>query len=276
MAKIFFHVGLHKTATTWFQRQFFPRLENVHVLRTRQLDTIALPADDSPTLIVSHEGLSGTISDLKTPGAPTARLSYSLKVMKRVAPNSAVLIGFREHKSWLQSAFRQRLAKNPNITQEDYVSLFSPEDLSWCLKMQMIEACYPTVFPFLYEELLLWPNLLVGDLCRFIGKPPPGNLDTLLGRRENPSPRSHFGRLMSRSLLSLVPPSRRKRATSLANRVGAWLDGSSSHHWEKDSLDIVLPPDLKHRLSLDWKSALVRIGEHRCRDFSELAAEEED
>src|SRR5262249_8525232 len=34
MTKVFFHIGLHKTGTTWLQNQFFSRLDGVKVLHT--------------------------------------------------------------------------------------------------------------------------------------------------------------------------------------------------------------------------------------------------
>src|SRR5262245_39979537 len=93
---VFFHIGMHKTATTWFQHQFFPSLVNVQVLHTRHLNRVVIPGPGAPTLIVSHAGLSGKLSRKKTPGTNTRWLSNNLKLIQDMAPESAILIGFRE------------------------------------------------------------------------------------------------------------------------------------------------------------------------------------
>ena len=82
MTQIFFHIGLHKTATTWFQNHFFPSLDDVRVLHTRHVNEVTVPNDGSPTLIVSHAGLGASLSRKKRPDSNKkllARISCALQ-----------------------------------------------------------------------------------------------------------------------------------------------------------------------------------------------------
>jgi hypothetical protein len=72
-----FHVGLHKTGTTWFQKRFYPnvpgyRLVNRRLVRSTLLGTSplafdavaarqALGVDEGDTAIVCEEDLSGIL-----------------------------------------------------------------------------------------------------------------------------------------------------------------------------------------------------------------------
>ena len=83
---------------TWFQRHLFPSLPGVNCLVTRRIAGIARPQGEAPTLIVSHEALSGTLSSEKQPGDNKKRLTETLSSIAAVAPGAPIIIGFREHR----------------------------------------------------------------------------------------------------------------------------------------------------------------------------------
>ena len=41
MSEVIIHLGMHKTGTTWLQRQLFPKLDRVEVKRAKSIDEIA-------------------------------------------------------------------------------------------------------------------------------------------------------------------------------------------------------------------------------------------
>ena len=106
---MFFHIGLHKTATTWFQRHLFPNLPGVNCLVTRRIAASPEPAakllDRSSSRIKS---LSGTLSSEKQPGDNKKRLTETLCLDRRGGAQCPIIIGFREHRSWLTAALRCR------------------------------------------------------------------------------------------------------------------------------------------------------------------------
>ena len=265
MRDVFFHIGLYKTATTWFQRHLFPSLPGIRLIRTKRIDEIAAQlqayAGLDDTVIVSEEALSETITEKRKPGHSAGKLARNLELIGALAPERGIIIAFREHASWLTAAYGQRAKKNAGLTHERYVGAFSAEDLSWCTKLDLIEQSCPRVFPLLYEELLREPKALTEELCRFIGKGVPADLDRLLLIRENPTPRSAAGHLLTRAILKLAG-SHRRLVKRRAYRLGASVDRFFPHH------PITIPPDLAAILEQDWNRLLDRVGERRGRDFS--------
>jgi hypothetical protein len=273
MANVIFHLGMHKTGTTWLQHQLFPDLDGVEVKRTKSIDEIAglikrsAASNDCSHTIILSEVLSGSTSPRREPGSSNAMLKQNLERIAALAPNKRIIIGFREHRSWLQSAFsHQKAKKSFDMSLPDYVNLYAGDDLLWCRKLDLIEERFPSIFPFLFEELLQSPHVLLEDLCRFIGTPTPPNLDELLRRRENVVPRSEVGQRVSRIFKAL--PSKSKRAKlerkRYAYRVGALFD----RYFPSPALS--LDTELVSAQRQDWNNLLRRIGERRRRDFSAL------
>jgi hypothetical protein len=267
--QVYFHIGLHKTATTWLQRHLFPALPGVTCMVTRRLGGVAEPRDGS-TLIVSHEALSGTLSSEKQPGDNKKRLTETLSSVAEVAPGAPIIIGFREHRSWLTAAYAQK-AKKQGVKAERYLATFSRDDLSWCRSLDLIEEGKRPVFAFLYEELSQGPEALIGDLCRFLRTQTPANLTEILSVRENASPRSQAGQLLSRPFfqvsyaLERFTPIKARPLRELGARLGTQLDQNFT------PLQIELEPDMAGELRRDWDSLLKRMSDIRGRDLSAMA-----
>jgi hypothetical protein len=267
---VFFHIGLHKTATTWFQQHLFPNLAGVTCLRTKHIAEIAEPSGDTPILIVSHESLSGTLSSEKQPGDNKKRLAETLGSIAAVAPGAPIIIGFREHGSWLSAAYAQK-AKKQGVELKRYIATFSRDDLSWCRSLDLIEDGRRPVFPFLHEELSYAPEALIDGLCRFLGADIPANLTELLAMRENASPRSKAGQMLSRPFFQTSYALRNftsintKPLRELGGRLGTRLD----QHFAP--LEIGLDQDMAEDLRQDWQRLLERIGDRRSRDLSALS-----
>jgi hypothetical protein len=260
--KIFFHIGLQKTATTWFQNQLFPSLDGFQVLRTKRIEEITPPKAGGLTLIVSDGRLSGSLSTKKPPGTNSRILSESLdRIATLAGSRAAIIIGFREHRSWLRAAFSQK-AKKWGGNPESYVKTLSLEDLTWCRTLSTIEASCASVFPFLYEELSRDPDALIDDLCLFLGTRRPSNLHHLVSVRENPSPKGRVGQLLSRSFF-IVPS--HKRVRNFGARLGARLDRYFPER------PIAVDSGTVGALSEDWNALVGLVSARRGRDFSMLS-----
>jgi hypothetical protein len=257
----FFHIGLHKTATSWFQHQLFPNLDGVRVLHTKHIGEIALPTEGPLTLIVSHEKLSGRLSPHRQPGDNFKRLVGNLELIAATAPRGAIIVGFREHTSWLHSAFSERAKRESGLTSEQYLKTFSLEDLSWSRWLPLMERSCASIFPFLYEEFRLRPNALINDLCKFLRKEPPPNVNRLLAVRENLSPRSSAGQLVSRTLFNLSKARQRQSLTRHCYRLGTWVDRFFP------ARAIELDAETASYLQRDWNTLVRLVGERRGQDF---------
>lgn len=267
-ADIFFHIGLHKTATSWFQEVLFPNIIGVDVLKPEDLSEIELriksPNPPIPnSLIVTWEALSGSLSARKAPGSNRESLQKSLDFIKGLAPQAGIIIGFREHTSWFQAAAAQKAKYKRYVNKRTYVDTFSHADLSWCSKLETISRSFAPVFPFLYEEFIHNPAVLIGDLCEFLGKGPPDNLHELVIDRRNPSPRSAVGQFVSRSLCMISP--HHKEWTRRSHRIGAWLDRYAP------ASEVVIDPQLAKTLRQDWIDLVQRVSERRGRNLRDVA-----
>lgn len=270
MAKVFFHIGMHKTATGWFQRQLFPNIHDIRLINSKKVDEIAgsmetlegqtRPRENADVIIVSHEGLGGSISWGRTPGETTERLSRNLRALMKLRPDASVIVGYREQGRWLASAFAQRAGKKLGATSEAYLSRFSIEELCWCNGLRLIDSLCPSVFPFLYEELVESPEILVEDLCRFIGRPPPSDMRQLLRLRENPSQRSRLGQAIS----AMSWPVLRRIDVSARNRFRLGVSYFDSLF---SARPVDLPGPWQLRLRQDWNELLALVGERRGRDL---------
>jgi hypothetical protein len=274
MAEVFFHIGMHKTATSWLQRRLFPNVEGVRLLGSKKLDEIAraletfgAQPDHAGVIVISHEGLGGTISWERTPGATYARLVENLSALMQLRPDAAVIVGYREQSRWLASAFAQRTRKDQSVTWQGYLSRFSLEELRWCNNLKLIQSLCPSVFPFLYEELAESPEIFVGDLCRFLGKSPPRNSQDLLRARENPSLRSRFGQ----TLWAITRPALRKSGAVARNRVRVGISHIDALFAPRQ---VEVPADWQIELRRDWSELLTTISALRGRDLSRFRTPE--
>jgi hypothetical protein len=255
-------MGMPKAATNWLAGVLLPTIEGIEVRTPRRWSEIDLSVPKDTTLIVSARWMSGTTSDRKRPGFGCKVLLKSLNFITSNAPEAGVIIGFREHESWLQAAFSQKAKRRTGVEAQGYAKSFSPEDLSWCWKLETIARSRALVFPFLYEELRESPHDLIDDLCRFVGRSGPADIEALLGTHANPSPRSRVGLDASRSL-SKLSTSKRWRQASV--KAGTWLD----RYFPTNRVS--LNPDLASDLQRDWVRLVQMVGESRKRNLERFA-----
>jgi len=97
--KIYFHVGLAKTGSTFLQKNFFPYLKNIKYISTHSyrncIDIINKTNYDS--YLISRE--------FDRP------LEQEVKKISNVFPQTKIIIVFRKHEKWISSQFK-RMSKN--------------------------------------------------------------------------------------------------------------------------------------------------------------------
>jgi len=170
---IYFHVGLHKTATTYLQRLVFPRWPGIKYMRYRNIEYF-LRLSDREKYLISCEGLSG---------GTFARLDDRLRGMARLAemfPGSHALIGLRPHGGFVASLYSQYLRYGGSAPFERFFCLDGPQDqVVWRrqdLSFRALIECLETSFgepPFVFQmsELKSDPEGLLADMARFMGTP---------------------------------------------------------------------------------------------------------
>lgn len=118
--KPFIHIGFPKTATSWFQRRFFPEVQDIVLVnRNRILELFIYPtpfefnADDvrsqlagsvNKRLVISHEELVGSIRRGGYNGYITKEIACRLK---ETFPNAEIVITLRNQLDAIASSYVQ-------------------------------------------------------------------------------------------------------------------------------------------------------------------------
>jgi hypothetical protein len=191
--KIFVHVGLHKTGTTFLQEEIFSKLNNVnyiHQPRTfLQKDiysnipkvrvsffqpekTLGDTTEFEPSIssdkinIISRESLSGAPSV----GYIDGDVRYTIADrIKKYYPDSKIIVGLREKKSWLNSSYGQYVKSGGTYSYNDWFEkVFDDKYLDFDGYINYLEKLFDDVYVYKLEELKSNPKGFVKKLCDFM------------------------------------------------------------------------------------------------------------
>lgn len=179
------HVGLHKTGTTFLQRNVFPVIPEVTTLYRKSAMSrfIGLPPDR--LLVVTDEGISG--SPFK--GRWVEEFEQNVLFLKNVFRTSAVIIGFRSHAQLLISLYKQYLHVGGT---ERIGVMFDPisdggiikkDDLRFSPRIEFLKKHFEHVFVHTQEELDTNFANFLDDLTLFLGTAKPEGNTLSLTRR---------------------------------------------------------------------------------------------
>ena len=132
--RLIVHLGYHKTASTWFQKRYYPYVENAtYIPREYILEALCKPYrfdyDPAPllqeihkchsdTVILSHEELSGNIHS----GGLNGHLSrFVADEIVRLFPDCHVVIFIRHQVSMIASCYRQYVKEGGTYSVDHYL-----------------------------------------------------------------------------------------------------------------------------------------------------------
>lgn len=180
-AKLFLHIGLHKTGTTFLQREVFPFWPEVHYFRGGSLFAILDELIDSPhsKFLVSRESLSGM--PLSNNGLSWIEgFAAAVERLAKLVPDAGIIIAFRRQRELLLSLYKQYLHEGGTEAIEGFLGIngsepvINPDDLYFRPRIEILEAAFSTKpFIFLQEELLDGCSDVFGSLADFLGTPTP-------------------------------------------------------------------------------------------------------
>lgn len=172
--RLYLHVGLPKTGTTFLQSEVFPRMQGVKVLRAfhpfRTLGRIDVPE----RLILSDESLYG--SPIRSNWREQRR--RATRVLRDVFGDVPVLIGFRRHPEFVLSLYKQYLqlggvrAIGEYFSSTDPAAILKPDDLGFEEILAELHASFSRVFVYTQEELNDDFEGFLRSLCSFLDVPP--------------------------------------------------------------------------------------------------------
>lgn len=161
--KIYFHVGLPKTASTFLQRKVFPAFQDLHYIKKHDFkhrDTI-IGKNPGQRFLLSSEIDIGTHSNLG-----------KIKDVATKYPDTTPIIFLRKHGSWLRSKYKYYIRKHGGNDFEHFFDfdknngIFKHENLYFFDKIRILEEIFnnkPLVF--FQEELKVAPYEVIDQLA---------------------------------------------------------------------------------------------------------------
>ena len=165
------HIGLPKTGTTFLQKNFFPRLENVKYVH--QTDPIYNLVDGlnhkSVKLILSSERFSGD----PYKGNWLQQFVVNVHFLKNTFPQSRVVLGLRDHKELALSLYSQYLHQGGTLPINEFYGvkgMISPSDFSFKERISLLYDLFDRDKTFLYwqSSLLINSEEVIEGLTGFI------------------------------------------------------------------------------------------------------------
>ncbi len=206
--KVFFHVGLHKTASGALQRQFFPACTDLKLFTTQQdytdnfvravtcSDPMYFDRQRTRDLLLPHMKSEGVnlISNESLSGPPYAGLvEYGLDHRRPVLenlqaafPESQVLVVLRKQDSLSRSLYRQYLKRGGTTKIDRFYgmdrrgkpALINADRFRFGPFLDTLHTLFPAGLKILlFEEFAKDRDLFLEKLCSFLGvKRPEMNL----------------------------------------------------------------------------------------------------
>ena len=168
---IILHIGLHKTATTFLQREVFPKIKGINYIDMcpSKNNKSILSVDIIPGKInlITRESLSGSPYNFKKNISAKQR-DLIIKRLKRIFPNAKIIIGVREKQSWLNSLYKQHIRMSPDCSKEEFLQKFDSNYLNHEEYISLIKSLFKEVYVYQYEDLKSNPEEFVDGICKFI------------------------------------------------------------------------------------------------------------
>ena len=144
------HVGLHKTGTTFLQKEVFPLID---------LDIISLETFSSDPTNVANKATGRAI---------TANALY------RLCPEATILVCFREENEWVDSLYAHYIRAGSTMSRSEYNKRFDMDWLDYWGYVDELKSLFPEVLVFEYSKDA---NKMVADMCALLEVPVPNFKD---------------------------------------------------------------------------------------------------
>lgn len=155
MSDLFFHIGLHKTGTTYLQREYFPLLP-INYMRGSDayFKLIREMGSSQEKILISEENLSGELFSTDK----LAQFKSTVKAIAESHPNATILIGFRKHADFLLSAYKQLLHQGGVLSFNEFFNLsnegiLSTEDINFKNMIDYLNEHFKNVFIYTIDDV---------------------------------------------------------------------------------------------------------------------------
>lgn len=167
------HIGFHKTATTWFQRVYYPTVTNMKYIHHDDVRTVILDPKGldeikpmssmvDKDIILCHEELSGNIHNA---GLNLFSTKEYAQRIKSLFPDSRIVVFIRNQPGMIASAYRQYVKEGGTYSIKRYLfhkeferthreAMFSFQHFDYNLKLNYYESLFgkENIKLYLFED----------------------------------------------------------------------------------------------------------------------------
>jgi len=172
MKKVFIHVGLHRTGTTFLQQHVFPQFPakffHMDAVNIRYKTLLAEGIN-----ILSSEYFSGSPLNFEDPNYCADDRYEIADLMKKLYPDAEIILVLRGRDDWKRSLYNQYTKSQGFITREQFDKQFDDDYLKFDVYIKYLEELF-TIFKvhvLAYEELKENHQRFVNRICDIIGIP---------------------------------------------------------------------------------------------------------
>jgi len=163
---VIIHVGLHKTGTSFLQKEVFPNIKNAEVFGyANKVFNFKTKLSDKKINIISEEGLSGNLhTKIKTVDRETITSR-----LHAVFPDAKIIVVFRNKEDWIKSLYSEYIKLGGYETFNYWKTEILDET---CLNFDKYEKCLKKLFDYVlvcrYEDLKNDTDVFIKNICDFI------------------------------------------------------------------------------------------------------------
>jgi len=175
---IVLHLGLHKTGSTFLQRNVFPYIRDVNLVFVNPL-THKIKLKKGCVNLISREGLSGK------PHFSRSDTRFSLADgLKKLFPIAKVLLVIRDKKTWCRSLYSQYIKSGGYKSYSRwYDMVFNKDFLNFKKYVDYLRSLWDDVLVLDFELLKKSTRDFVKQIAVFIGVDHIDFVDRVVGKR---------------------------------------------------------------------------------------------
>ncbi len=163
--KVFIHIGLHKTGTTFLQKQVFPYIEDIHYVEKEESIRFDMNLNEKKVNLISNEDLSGN------PWLKNVHDRFRIADrLKRVFPKAKIIVGTRNKSSWVKSLYKNYVRKGGIYDFKTFKNdIFEEDYLEFDEYINYLKKLFDDVYVYQFEDLKKDSFQFVKDMCEYIG-----------------------------------------------------------------------------------------------------------
>lgn len=177
--RFIFHIGLHKTGTSYLQRSYLKRLKSVTLFNyVMDFPSFGNRNMDNKHILISNEGLSGVawnykwLRGIKNEYSWMSSFETAVQNTRLIFNNGEVIIFLRNHGDLLLSMYKQYIQEGGILKLNDFYGeegVIKPSDLLFTPRIKFLQKNFTQVYVLSYDEFKKEGDIYLNNFFRSIG-----------------------------------------------------------------------------------------------------------